>query len=300
MTLQSDGFVVVFMRPSDHMSGGKSGSKSGGVRCLITGANGYFGRRLASTLLTETDANSSSLGESIARIVLFDVSKPLRDPNPPVPDFAAALESGSVVKVSGDIRNRSDVDSAFDALIAPLSSGAVATDLIIFHAASFGMSGKEMVADPQKVRDINVRGTMHLLEAAGKFLSADQKDNNNNSGFTRTVRFVYTSTFNVVFGGDPANTIVNGDENTPYLPLKKHCDLYSQTKSIAEQAVLTANVSGKGAGLKTVALRSAVCVVLLCCVRAIFFVRVLTRLVLLGLVRRVFTERVRSVTYHVL
>lgn len=46
---------------------------------------------------------------------------------------------------------------------------------------------------------------------------------------------VYTSSYNVVFGGKP---IVNGDESLPYFPLHQHEDHYSRTKAIAERLVL--------------------------------------------------------------
>ena len=76
-------------------------------------------------------------------------------------------------------------------------------------------------------------------------------------------RLVYTSTYNVVFGGQE---IRNGDSSLPYLQPHQHVDHYSRTKCIAEQAVRAANgreVRGqsgdeKGRGtLKTCALRCA-------------------------------------------
>ncbi len=70
---------------------------------------------------------------------------------------------------------------------------------------------------------------------------------------------VYTSTYNVVFGGQE---IRNGDSSLPYLPMDCHVDHYSRTKSIAEQEVLKASgtrLSGRGSErtLKTCALRCA-------------------------------------------
>lgn len=52
-----------------------------------------------------------------------------------------------------------------------------------------------------------------------------------------TQRLVYTSTYNVIFGGQE---IRNGDSSLPYLPMDRHVDHYSKTKSIAEQEVLRA------------------------------------------------------------
>ncbi|KAK3232887.1 hypothetical protein CYMTET_56790 [Cymbomonas tetramitiformis] len=51
-------------------------------------------------------------------------------------------------------------------------------------------------------------------------------------------RLVYTSTYNVVFGGVP---ISNGSELLPYYPAEKHVDKYSASKTVAEQLVLSAN-----------------------------------------------------------
>ncbi|XP_015752927.1 PREDICTED: short-chain dehydrogenase/reductase family 42E member 1-like [Acropora digitifera] len=111
---------------------------------------------------------------------------------------------------------------------------------VVFHCASYGMSGREQL-NKQKIENINVLGTKHLIEACQKFNIAN---------------LVYTSTYNVVFGGQ---IIRNGDETLPYLPLDKHPDHYSRTKSIAEQEVLRATGLSlqNGRTLKTCALRPA-------------------------------------------
>ena len=198
--------------------------------CVITGANGYLGRRLAARLLTQT---------AVSRIVLFDVTCPVRDPHPLPAQHQTELLA-RCVKVMGDIRQPKAVAAAFEAALAQADSKS---DLVVFHVASYGMSGKEQVADPQKVMAINVQGTQHIIDECRR-----------HSTTTRHVTLVYTSSFNTVFGGDPATPIHNGDEHIPYLPLDKHCDLYSKTKSIAEQLVINANSKT----VQTCALRSAV------------------------------------------
>lgn len=67
---------------------------------------------------------------------------------------------------------------------------------------------------------------------------------------------VYTSTYNVVFGGQP---ILAGDESMPYFPLDRHCDAYSRSKAEAEQAVLRADGTRLPGGgtLRCTALRPA-------------------------------------------
>ena len=99
------------------------------------------------------------------------------------------------------------------------------------------MSGREQMPPYfDKVEEVNVLGTKNVIEACAS---------NNCRGL------VYTSTYNVVFGGNP---ILGGDESLPYFPLHRHVDHYSRTKSIAEQLVLTSN--GRG-NLQTCALRLA-------------------------------------------
>lgn len=73
---------------------------------------------------------------------------------------------------------------------------------------------------------------------------------------TGTSRLVYTSTYNVVFGGQE---IRNGDSSLPYLRLDQHVDHYSRTKCIAEQEVRGANgrQTRGGVDLRTCALRCA-------------------------------------------
>lgn len=92
----------------------------------------------------------------------------------------------------------------------------------VFHLASHGMSGKEMLQFG-RVDAVNINGTYHVLEACLEF---------------GIKRLVYVSTYNVVFGG---KEIVNGNETLPYLPSDDHVDPYGRSKAIAEQLVLKHN-----------------------------------------------------------
>lgn len=111
---------------------------------------------------------------------------------------------------------------------------------MVFHSASYGMSGRDQLHREQ-IEKVNILGTKNIIEACCQH---------------NVAHLVYTSTYNVVFGGQ---VIRNGDETLPYLPLEKHPDHYSRTKSIAEQRVLNANGSPLKDGkiFKTCALRPA-------------------------------------------
>lgn len=152
-------------------------------------------------------------------MILFDISTP-----------AQTIPQG-IKFVRGDIRHLADVEKAFqDADIE-----------CVFHIASYGMSGREQL-NRNLIEEVNVGGTDNVLQACQR---------------RGVPRLVYTSTFNVIFGGQ---VIRNGDESLPYLPLHLHPDHYSRTKSIAERKVLAANGSSLEMGdgvLRTCALRPA-------------------------------------------
>uniref|UniRef100_A0A4X1T2D0 3-beta hydroxysteroid dehydrogenase/isomerase domain-containing protein n=1 Tax=Sus scrofa TaxID=9823 RepID=A0A4X1T2D0_PIG len=159
-----------------------------------------------------------ALNQKGLRVILFDVSSP-----------AHTIPEG-VKFIRGDIRLLADVERAFED----------ADVTCVFHIASYGMSGREQL-NRSRIEDVNVGGTDNVLQACR----------------SRGVpRLVYTSTFNVIFGGQ---VIRNGDESLPYLPLHLHPDHYSRTKSVAEKKVLEANgTAARRAGvLRTCALRPA-------------------------------------------
>lgn len=134
-----------------------------------------------------------------------------------------------VVFVRGDIREYAQVERAVTGVDC------------VFHVASYGMSGREQL-NRHLIEAVNVQGTQNVLKACVEH---------------GVSRLVYTSTFNVVFGGQ---VIENGDESLPYLPLHLHPDHYSRTKSLAEMAVLKANGTAleDGSGvLRSCALRPA-------------------------------------------
>ncbi|XP_059636403.1 uncharacterized protein LOC132278593 [Cornus florida] len=120
------------------------------------------------------------------------------------------LHTHGVNCIQGDVNNKKNVERAL--------RGADC----VFHLASYGMSGKEML-QYGRVDEVNINGTCHVLDAC---LEHGIK------------RLVYVSTYNVVFGG---KEIINGNETLPYFPLDDHVDPYGRSKSIAEQLVLKNN-----------------------------------------------------------
>lgn len=139
-----------------------------------------------------------SLHQKGSKIILFDTTAPKRD----MPE--------GIVFTQGDIREYEHVQKVLAGVDC------------VFHIASYGMSGREQL-NQHVIEAVNVQGTQNVLKACVEL---------------GVPRLVYTSTFNVVFGGQ---VIQNGDESLPYLPLHLHPDHYSRTKSIAEMAVLQAN-----------------------------------------------------------
>ncbi|KAM9191776.1 short-chain dehydrogenase/reductase family 42E member 1 [Dugong dugon] len=160
-----------------------------------------------------------ALNQKGANVILFDISSPVQT----IPE--------GVKFVHGDIRHPSDIEKAFQGVDVTC----------VFHIASYGMSGREQL-NQNLIEEVNVGGTENILRACRR---------------RGVLRLVYTSTFNVVFGGQ---VIRNGDESLPYLPLHLHPDHYSRTKSIAEKKVLEANgaaLEGSDGVLRTCALRPA-------------------------------------------
>ncbi|KAF5955836.1 hypothetical protein HYC85_008692 [Camellia sinensis] len=150
--------------------------------------------------------------------VTFDLPGPV-DPRLCSPNF----------RPDGDVTRKQDVQKALH--------GADC----VFHLASYGMSGKEMLQFG-RVDDVNINGTCHVLEACVEH---------------GVMRLVYVSTYNVVFGG---KEIINGNETLPYFPLDDYVDPYSRSKCIAEQLVLKSNgrpLKKKNGNLYTCAIRPA-------------------------------------------
>ncbi|XP_062966165.1 short-chain dehydrogenase/reductase family 42E member 1-like [Cynocephalus volans] len=160
-----------------------------------------------------------ALNQKGVRVVLFDIHSP-----------AETIPEG-IRFVPGDICHLSDIEKAFqDADIT-----------CVFHIASYGMSGREQL-NRARIEKVNIRGTDNVLQVCRR---------------RGVPRLIYTSTSNVVFGGQ---VIRNGNESLPYLPLHLYPDHYSRTKSIAEKKVLEANGTALDRGdgvLRTCALRPA-------------------------------------------
>lgn len=163
-----------------------------GKAFVVTGGLGFVGSALCLELVRR--------GARLVRA--FD----LRSTSP----WSDHLLKNGVHFVKGDISHRKDVEKALRGVDC------------VFHLASFGMSGKEML-QYGRVDDVNINGTCHVLEACHEH---------------GVKRLVYVSTSNVVFAG---NEIVNGNERLPYIPMDNHVDPYSRSKSIAEQLVLKSN-----------------------------------------------------------
>ena len=183
-----------------------------GVRFVVTGGQGFVGAALCLELIRRGALEVRSLD--------------LRASS----SWSQQLLDAGVRFFQGDVRKKEDVEKVFRNVDC------------VFHLASYGMSGKEMV-QAGRTDEVNINGTCNVLDACHEH---------------GVRRLVYVSTYNVVFGGKP---IVNGSETLPYFPIEDHVDAYGRSKSIAEQLVLKSNgrqaKSSKGTRLYTCAIRPA-------------------------------------------
>lgn len=111
----------------------------------------------------------------------------------------------------------------------------------IIMVASVGMSGSGML-DPE-TEVTNVTGTRNVIDVCLE---------------CNIQALVYTSSYNVVFGGQK---IANGtEEDLPYFPASEHTDYYSKSKYTAEEMVIAHNgvacINGQ-TRLRTMSLRPA-------------------------------------------
>ncbi|KAI3938096.1 hypothetical protein MKW98_018652 [Papaver atlanticum] len=163
-----------------------------GTIFLVTGGLGFVGSALCSELVRRGAREVRTLD--------------LRSSSP----WSADLNKIGVKSIQGDVTKNKDVAKALRGVDC------------VFHLASYGMSGKEMI-QAGRVDEVNINGTCHVLDACFEF---------------GVKRLVYVSTYNVVFGGQE---IVNGNEALPYFPMDDHVDPYGRSKSVAEQLVLKSN-----------------------------------------------------------
>ncbi|XP_048351435.1 putative short-chain dehydrogenase/reductase family 42E member 2 [Sphaerodactylus townsendi] len=173
--------------------------------CRLHGHFGQLRKTMAKALVTGGGGYFGyHLGCALANkeigVVLFDRKKPKWD----IPKQAVFFQ--------GDVQ---DYEAVFEA--------CEGVDCV-FHVASYGMSGMEQLQNKELIESINVGGTKVVIKVCQQ----------------RSIsRLIYTSSVNVVFGGDP---IEDGDEETvSYFPLEKHTDHYSRTKAIADQMILAAD-----------------------------------------------------------
>ncbi|CAM0948812.1 unnamed protein product [Alopecurus aequalis] len=182
-----------------------------GVRFAVTGGQGFVGAALSLELLRR--------GAQEVRCLDLHASS----------YWSQQLLDAGVRVIQGNVRNKEDVERVFRGVDC------------VFHLASYGMSGKEMV-HAGRADEVNINGTCNVLDACHEH---------------GVRRLVYVSTYNVVFGGQP---IVNGNEELPYFPIDDHVDAYGCSISMAEQMVLKSNgrqPKNKSTRLYTCAIRPA-------------------------------------------
>ena len=156
--------------------------------CLVTGGAGFLGSNIAKSLL-----------EKGYSVTIFDIQAP-------------KFTHDSMTHVVGDLRDHEKVSAALEGV-----------DTVFHTAAIICLLGGSAVTPEYRKQayDVNVKGTMKLLEAAQE---------------KGVKRFVYTSSNNVTFNGTPLS---NMNQSTPYAT--RVYDLYTETKIAAERFVLSQN-----------------------------------------------------------
>ena len=117
------------------------------MKVLITGAAGFIGSHLSQRLL--------ATGDSVVGLDNFDN---FYDPAVKRSNISECIESGRFELIEGDIRDAGCVESI-------LSKGDV--DVIVHLAAKAGV--RPSIENPVEYQDVNITGTVVMLEAAKKF-----------------------------------------------------------------------------------------------------------------------------------
>ena len=174
------------------------------MRALVTGGAGFIGSNLVDALVAR--------GDEV--VVLDDLSSGRRE------NLEGALAAGAALK-EVDVSDRVAVDAAF----------ADAAFEQVFHLAA-QIDVRRSVSDPIFDLDVNVGGTIHLLEAAAR---------------AGTKRFLFASTGGAIYGEGAGRDLplAEGAERRPDAP-------YGQSKLAAEGYL---DLYGRLHGLSTAALR---------------------------------------------
>ena len=118
-------------------------------KIFVTGGAGFIGSHLCERLLKEG-----------AHVICLDNFDSFYDPNIKVKNVGGLVRkfSGQFEIVAGDIRNREHLQEAFR---------KNQMDLVVHLAARAGV--RPSIADPLLYQDVNIRGTIVLLEACREF-----------------------------------------------------------------------------------------------------------------------------------
>ncbi len=167
------------------------------MKILITGGAGFIGSHLCEALLAR--------GEQVVALDNFDA---FYDPQMKRANLAGCLASPLFTLVEGDIRDMEKVGEVF-------ADGDF--DIIVHLAAKAGV--RPSIEDPLAHQDVNVRGTMVLLEAARQF---------------EVKKFVFASSSSV-YGNNQKVPFSELDcvdfPISPYAATKKACELICHTYS---------------------------------------------------------------------
>ncbi len=165
-----------------------------GPRCLVVGGAGFLGQHLARALV--------ELG---CEVRIFDRVK---------------VEVPGALSIKGDLRHEEEVVAVCEGI-----------DVVFHCAAVMAFAGMAPRKVRQRMFEVNVGGTRHVIEACQR---------------QGVGRLVYTSTANVCIDRE----IVDVGEESPYA--RRFVDLYGESKTQAEQLVLAAD---DPEGLRTCAIR---------------------------------------------
>ena len=160
------------------------------MKVLLTGAAGFIGSHLAEALLARGD-----------RVIALDNFDDYYDPRIKRENLRQALDQRNFRLIEGDIRDRRCVDSI-------LSEGGI--ESVVHLAALAGV--RHSLEKPLEFTDVNVNGTMVLLEATRQY---------------NVKKFILASSSNV-YGNNPKVPFAEAD------PVDKPISPYAATKKAAE------------------------------------------------------------------